>query len=171
MKKKTFVKYLFAVGLLTAGCTGTGSENTIPAEIVYDTAVVSYLGPEGTYTQEACGQFFEKKGSYLPFETVQGAVEALIRKETGYAVIPQENTIGGAVIDYLDTLLAEDQISIVGEVELPADLSDRFQHHAGAVFGIVAVADGDVPEQTVVFHAFSPKTEHDPPFGGGSAAC
>lgn len=119
MKKKSFVKYLFAVALLTAGCTGSGSENTIPAEIVYDTAVVSYLGPEGTYTQEACGQFFEKKGSYLPYETVQGAVEALIRKETGYAVIPQENTIGGAVIDYLDTLLAEDQISIVGEVELP----------------------------------------------------
>ena len=39
--------------------------------------------------------------------------------ECTYAVIPQENTIGGAVIDYLDIVIANEELSVVGEVELP----------------------------------------------------
>ena len=88
-------------------------------QISYDTAVVSYLGPEGTYTQEACGLFFEKRGTYVPCGTVADAVGALIAGESDYAVIPQENTIGGPVIDYVDTLIAQTAVSVVGEVELP----------------------------------------------------
>ena len=87
--------------------------------ISYESAVVSYLGPEGTYTQEACGTFFEKQGTYIPYSTVNEAVEALICGDSNYAVIPQENTIGGAVIDYVDTLLAQTEVSVIGEVELP----------------------------------------------------
>lgn len=41
------------------------------------------------------------------------------QEESDYAVIPQENTIGGAVIDYVDTLISQNEVSIVGEVELP----------------------------------------------------
>lgn len=91
----------------------------IPVQIDRASATVSYLGPEGTYTQEACGVFFEKQGSYVPCATVQEAVQALVDGKTGYAVIPQENTIGGAVIDYVDTLIAQTEVSVVGEVELP----------------------------------------------------
>ena len=36
-----------------------------------------------------------------------------------YAVIPQENTIGGAVTDYVDILISQTDVSVVGEVELP----------------------------------------------------
>lgn len=85
----------------------------------YDSAIVSYLGPEGTYTQEACGVFFEKKGTYAPYKTVSEAVEALINGESKYAVIPQENTIGGAVTDYVDIVINQKEVSVVGEVELP----------------------------------------------------
>ena len=99
-------------------CDNT-TEPAVPVQIDYDSAVVSYLGPVGTYTQEACGVFFEKQGSYIPYETVNDAVDALVRGESNYAVIPQENTIGGAVIDYVDTLLNYTQVSVVGEVELP----------------------------------------------------
>ena len=107
--------------LLCAVCFGCANEtgDTVPVQIEYDTATVSYLGPEGTYTQEACGQFFEKKGTYIPYETVNDAVEAMVKGESAYAVIPQENTIGGAVIDYVDTLLDQTAVSVVGEVELP----------------------------------------------------
>ena len=76
-----------------------------PVSIDYDAAVVSYLGPEGTYTEAACEKFFEQKGNYIPCETVDLAVQALCDGESSYAVIPQENTIGGAVIDYIDTLI------------------------------------------------------------------
>ena len=85
----------------------------------YSSAKISYLGPKGTYTQEACEVFFEKDGEYLPYKTVPDAVKALTEGKSDYAVIPQENTIGGAVIDYLDTLIATENVSVVGEVELP----------------------------------------------------
>lgn len=101
-----------------AGCSAPAG-NAVPAVISYETATVGYLGPEGTYTQEACGVFFDKKGTYRPYETVSDTVEALVAGECGYAVIPQENTIGGAVTDYVDILISQEGISVVGEVELP----------------------------------------------------
>lgn len=106
--------------LSLAGCANSRSapDDLIPAQIDRASATVSYLGPEGTYTQEACGVFFEKQGSYLPCTTVQEAVQALVDGQTRYAVIPQENTIGGAVIDYVDTLIAQTEVSVMGEVEL-----------------------------------------------------
>lgn len=36
-----------------------------------------------------------------------------------YAVIPQENTLGGAVVNYVDALIAAEDAYVVGEVVLP----------------------------------------------------
>lgn len=116
--KKYLALILAVLCLVTAGC----ASEPLPAvstPVSYESAVVSYLGPEGTYTQEACGVFFEKQGEYIPYKTVSDAVDALVSGESNYAVIPQENTIGGAVIDYVDTLIAQTAVSVVGEVELP----------------------------------------------------
>ena len=118
MKKFYSLFLVLLLSLSCFGCNGSQPETT-PVQISYESAVVSYLGPVGTYTQEACGVFFEKQGSYVPYTTVGEAVDALIRGESNYAVIPQENTIGGAVIDYVDTLLKQTEVSVVGEVELP----------------------------------------------------
>ena len=107
--------------MMMAGCSAQESADTIPVNIDYDNAVVSYLGPVGTYTEAACGTFFDQKGSYVPYKTVDEAVQALCDGESTYAVIPQENTIGGAVTDYLDTLISRPEVSVVGEVELPID--------------------------------------------------
>lgn len=112
---------LFTVVLAT-GCASQQSQaEKIPVSIDYDKAVVSYLGPEGTYTEAACGSFFGHKGEYVPYETVNDAVTALSDGKSNYAVIPQENTIGGAVTDYIDTLIDHPEVSVVGEVELPID--------------------------------------------------
>lgn len=112
---------LFTVVFAT-GCSSQQSQaEKIPVSIDYDKAVVSYLGPEGTYTEAACGSFFEHKGEYVPYETVNDAVTALSDGKSNYAVIPQENTIGGAVTDYIDTLIDHPEVSVVGEVELPID--------------------------------------------------
>ena len=80
---------------------------------------VSYLGPVGTYTQEACEKFFDKNTNLVPYKTVSEAVQALTRGQSRYAVIPQENTIGGAVTDYVDILISNTDVSVVGEIELP----------------------------------------------------
>lgn len=112
---------LLAAAFALAGCSAGQEPPQTAVTIDYETAVVSYLGPEGTYTEAACEKFFEQKGTYIPYETVDLAVQALCDGGSSYAVIPQENTIGGAVIDYIDTLIAQDGVSVVGEVELPID--------------------------------------------------
>lgn len=43
----------------------------------------------------------------------------MLKGETAFAVIPQENTIGGPVCNYIDELLAHDDISVAGEIKLP----------------------------------------------------
>ena len=101
-----------------AGCNKVAPEQ-VTEGITFEDATVSYLGPEGTYTQEACERFFGGKGEYIPYKTVADAVEALVIGKTEFAVIPQENTIGGAVTDYLDVLIATEEVTVAGEVELP----------------------------------------------------
>ena len=110
---------LLVTAFCLSGCGDDAGSQNEREQKDYSSSRVSYLGPEGTYTQEACEAFFRKKGDYIPFRTVPEAVEALTSGESDYAVIPQENTIGGAVTDYIDTLIAVSGLSIEGEVELP----------------------------------------------------
>ena len=110
---------LFASITVFAKTEQTPLQQKISELFKYRSAIVSYLGPEGTYTQEACEKFFGKRCIFKPFKTVNDAVKSLNEKNSNYAVIPQENTIGGAVIDYIDTLITQTNVSVVGEVELP----------------------------------------------------
>ncbi|MBO5495065.1 MAG: hypothetical protein J5964_05025 [Eubacterium sp.] len=119
MKRTFSVLLAFMLCIWLFGCSNQKTAENTPVKIDYDSATVSFLGPEGTYTQEACEKFFDGKGRYIPYETVSDAVQALAEGKSSYAVIPQENTIGGAVIDYVDTLISSENISVVGEVELP----------------------------------------------------
>ncbi len=137
------------LGILLVACSNTKSHAQAERpEISYKNAVVSYLGPEGTYSQEACIHFFEREGSYIPYKTVNDTVEALLAGKSDYAVIPQENTIGGAVIDYVDTLISQKDVSVAGEVELPirqnllgmegaalADIRTVYSHKQGIIQG------------------------------------
>lgn len=84
-----------------------------------DGVQVSFLGPEGTYTEEAAHFWFQTKGELIPEDTVNDAIAAVLDGETEYAVIPQENTLGGAVVNYVDALIAAEEMYVVGEVVLP----------------------------------------------------
>ena len=79
---------------------------------------ISYLGPAGTYTEEAAQLFFPS-GDFRPEASVPDAIAAVKAGKAEYAVIPQENTLGGAVLNYVDALIAEKEIYVVGEVILP----------------------------------------------------
>ena len=90
------------------------------AQAAADTdAVVSFLGPAGTYTEQAAERLFPQGAVFQPRETVADAVSDVLEKSADFAVIPQENTIGGPVYDYLDELLTHQELYVVGEVELP----------------------------------------------------
>ena len=97
---------------------GTASSDS---ETNYSKARVSYLGPQGTYTQEACEAFFGSSAALIPADDVSASVQALVSGEVDYAVIPQENTIGGSVAEYLDEVVGNEGLSIAGEVELRID--------------------------------------------------
>ena len=122
MKKTSLLLYIFII-YISIPCFARTEQNLEYQKLSilypYQSAIVSYLGPEGTYTQEACEKFFESQGTFIPYKTVNDAIKALNYGESNYAVIPQENTIGGPVIDYVDSLIAQTEVSVVGEVELP----------------------------------------------------
>ena len=80
---------------------------------------VSYLGPAGTYTEEAAQFFFQSGETLSPKETVGDAIADVLSGLADFAVIPQENTVGGAVVAYVDALIEAEDVFVVGEVVLP----------------------------------------------------
>ena len=105
-------------------------------------AQVSYLGPAGTYTEEAAQFFFRNGESLNPKETVNDALADLLSGEADYAVIPQENTVGGAVVSYVDALIGAEDAFVVGEVVLPISQT---------LMGVPGATLADI--QTVCSHA------------------
>lgn len=89
------------------------------AAFAADAVRVSYLGPAGTYTEEASQFWFQNGEELIPKETVNDAIADMLAGDADFAVIPQENTVGGAVVNYVDALIAADEAYVVGEVVLP----------------------------------------------------
>ena len=114
-KNRPFVILLCAV-LAMMNLTGFAfaEESVKSSEIIK----VSYLGPEGTYTEEAAQFWFRNGEVLIPKATVNDAVTDLMTGAADYAVIPQENTLGGAVVNYVDALIAAEDAYVVGEVVL-----------------------------------------------------
>ena len=114
--RKAIASLLLVCLLLLCSCASP--QTTQPPAFPTD-AVVSYLGPAGTYTEQAAERLFPQGAVFEPKKTVADAVSDVLSGSTDFAVIPQENTIGGPVYDYLDELLSHEELFVVGEVELP----------------------------------------------------
>lgn len=82
-------------------------------------AAVSYLGPAGTYTEEATVLYFGPGETAVPVATVAQSLAQLKAGECQYAVVPVENTIGGPVYSYLEAVVRDESFVIIGEVNLP----------------------------------------------------
>ena len=98
---------------------------------------VAYLGPEGTYTEEATRLWFGEGEELLPMKTVDDAIALLLDGEADYAVIPQENTLGGAVLNYIDALVSSENVYVTGEVILP--ISQMLMGLPGATLGDITL--------------------------------
>ncbi|WP_286205680.1 prephenate dehydratase [Corynebacterium afermentans] len=79
---------------------------------------VAYLGPAGTFTEEAALRFGIEGAQYLPVDSPAAALAALDAGEAEYAVCAIENSIDGAVTTTMDALAATPSARIVGESEL-----------------------------------------------------
>lgn len=79
---------------------------------------VAYLGPAGTFTEEAARSFRIDGAQYVPVESPAAALAALDAGDVDYAVCAIENSIDGAVTTTMDALAAAENARIVGETEL-----------------------------------------------------
>lgn len=79
---------------------------------------VAYLGPAGTYCEEAARAYCGNQSTYLPFIIIDEAIEAAENSVAGLAVVPLENSTEGSVNRTLDILL-ETSLRICGEVSMP----------------------------------------------------
>jgi prephenate dehydratase len=106
-----------------------------------------YLGPEGTFTEEALlGSVDGTAVKPIGLETIRDAVMAVQNRDVEWALVPIENSIEGSVTVTLDTLAGDaSEVAIVGEVVLPV------RHY------LVAAAPLRLEQiQTIVSHPHAP---------------
>lgn len=81
---------------------------------------VGYLGPEGTYSQEAALKLFGNTIELHPEETITSVFRAVQAGTIQLAVVPIENSSEGAVRETHNLLLKTD-VNIVSEISVPIE--------------------------------------------------
>ena len=82
---------------------------------------VAFLGPEGTYSEEAC-LLYAPGAERVAFLTLPEVVDAVEKGVVDEAVVPIENSLAGTINDIVDALIAARQSQIAAEVLLPVDI-------------------------------------------------
>jgi prephenate dehydratase len=92
---------------------------------------ISYLGPEGTFTEEALLVYLDKlrkKHAHsaeiediekVPFAMIPDVIKSVDRGEAQEGIVPIENSNEGAVPLTLDVLTFESEAKIISEITIP----------------------------------------------------
>src|SRR5947209_2426296 len=83
---------------------------------------IAYLGPMGTFSEEATTAYASAQGEEyraIPFPSMPALTQAVETGVATEAVLPFENSLEGAVSTTLDLLIHETPLRIRGEVILP----------------------------------------------------
>ncbi|MBU2887202.1 prephenate dehydratase [Gilvimarinus agarilyticus] len=78
---------------------------------------VAYLGPEGTFTQQAALKHFGQSALAVPFSAIDEVFREVEAGAVNYGVVPVENSTEGVVSHTLDNFM-NSNLRICGEVEL-----------------------------------------------------
>jgi len=99
-------------------------------------AAIAYLGPEGTYSEQAVIRQFGRSVERRACSTIDEIFREVEARASDFGVVPIENSTEGTVNRSLDLLL-NSPLRICGEVELPID------HHlltrSGTMDGVTRV--------------------------------
>lgn len=82
---------------------------------------ISYLGPSGTFTQEALfhyTKFLKENIETVPANTIEETLEKL-ETSCDFALVPVENSLGGCVYATLDYLMKNNNLLIFKEIIMP----------------------------------------------------
>ncbi len=77
---------------------------------------ISYLGPEGTFTEQACYLYACDNWERIGFPEMHRVVAALVDGSVDEAIVPIENSVMGPVIDIEDFLVRSSNVQIKGEM-------------------------------------------------------
>ncbi|MCL2510040.1 MAG: prephenate dehydratase [Methanomassiliicoccaceae archaeon] len=84
---------------------------------------IAYLGPEGTFTEQAAKSFIgaldERGLSLSPLASIEDVFEAVENGTAAYGVVPIENSIEGGVNVTIDTLIFDSDLFISKQLTLP----------------------------------------------------
>jgi chorismate mutase/prephenate dehydratase len=83
-----------------------------------DSMTAAYLGPEGTFSQEAAVKHFGGLTALAPCGSIDEVFRSVETGGVGYGIVPVENSTEGAIGRTLDLLLAT-PARVCGEVMLP----------------------------------------------------
>ncbi|MCP5462987.1 MAG: prephenate dehydratase [bacterium] len=78
---------------------------------------IGYLGPEGSYTHQACIKRFGASLPFVPLQTIQDGFKSVENGECDYSIVPVENSTEGGVNDTLD-MFVESPVHICSELSL-----------------------------------------------------
>ena len=100
---------------------------------------VSFLGPEGTFSEAAAKENFGNEMNTQPTESIEDVFRAVSKGKDSYGIVPVENSTEGSVNITLDCLSSFD-LKICGEIEMSIHHSlmgsnralprDNFEIHA-----------------------------------------
>lgn len=81
---------------------------------------VSYLGPRGTFTEQAA-VVFAPEGELLPHSSITASAEAVASGAVDAAIVPFENSLAGAVGETHDLIIHHLSLSIRSELVIPIE--------------------------------------------------
>lgn len=85
--------------------------------------VVGFLGPRGSFAEEACLKIFGSQGATLvAYTSIRDVFRGVETGEIDYGVVPLENSLEGSVGETLD-MLAQTSAKICGETEVRISLN------------------------------------------------
>lgn len=92
---------------------------------------VGYLGPSGTFAEEALIALLGPDVDAAPLQTIGDCFEAVLGGELDRCLVPLENSIEGSVSETLDRLAHSG-----GSVHVQAEIVHRVRHHLVAAPGV-----------------------------------
>ena len=81
---------------------------------------IGFLGPEGTYTEEA-SLLYDSQAELVPYPSIPAVGSAVASRDVDQGVVPIENSLEGAVTFTLDLLISQPGLLIQSEVLLPIE--------------------------------------------------
>ena len=92
---------------------------------------VAYLGPEGSFSNQAAFRTFGASSEFLPVSSFEDVFEAVYGKRADFGIVPVENSIEGSVGDVLDMLVEWD-------LSISAECFERIEHFLLSIGGDIS---------------------------------